>query len=142
MLRRALILAILGLVLNAFHHRAEAAGDKPAPLTLKLSGNVSRAESDVVVRMRVERDERARELLIEWVGADLSGGSHVITLDGARAAISHQYAIKRLAEGSYVVRATLRFNDGTEARKQATLIMVGAGTPTAAGGIIRGAMQQ
>ena len=126
MIRRAFIFAVLGLILQLPGRVAEAADDKPVPLTLRLNGYIGRAESDVIVRMRVERDERARELLVEWEGDDLSGGSHAIVLDGARAAVSHQYAIKRLPAGEYVVSATLRFNDGTETRKQVTVIMVGA----------------
>jgi hypothetical protein len=122
---------MIGLILNVPGRVAEAADGKAsdskgAPLTLKLSGYVAPAESDVIVRMRVEPDTRARELLVEWVSDDLSGGSHVIALDGERSAIAHQYQIKGLPEGVYVVSATLRFSDGTEARKQVNVIMVGA----------------
>jgi hypothetical protein len=136
MIRGAFIFAVVGLMLTVPGRVAEAAESKPAPLTLKLSGYVGRAESDVIVRMRVEPDERARQLLIEWTGDDLSGGSHVIALEGARAAVSHQYSIKRLPAGSYVVSATLRFNDGSETRKQVNVIMVGAdGVPSAERGL-------
>ena len=127
MARRAILLVILGFMLNAPGRAAEAADDKAAPLALKVSGYVAPAETDVILRMRVEPDERARELFIEWVSDDLSGGSHVIALEGARAAIAHQYSIKRLPEGTYVVSATVRFSDGSEARKQVNVIMVGAG---------------
>ena len=140
MARYALVFAVIGLILNSYGTVAQASDSARAQLTVKLNGYIGRAESDVVVRMRVERDERARELLVEWEGDDLSGGSHVITLDGARAAVSHQYAIKRLAEGNYVVRATLRFSDGTETQKQVNVIMVGAeGSPSTMGLGERGA---
>ena len=134
MIRCTYILAVFGVILM-LPGRAAVAADGNAALTLKLSGYVGRAESDVIVRMRVEPDERARELLVEWTGEDLSGGSHAIALEGANAAVSHQYAIKRLPAGTYVVSATLRFNDGKETRKQVNVIMVGASDSSSAPGL-------
>ena len=60
---------------------------------------------------------------------DLSGGSHAITLDGARAAAAHSFAIKRMTPGEHVVTAILRLNDGTEIRRTATVMVVGVGGP-------------
>ena len=134
MIRCTYIFAMFGLMLT-LPGRAAVAADGNPPLTLKLSGYVGRAESDVIVRMRVEPDERARELLVEWTGDDLSGGSHSIALEGASAAVSHQSAIKRLPAGTYVVSATLRFNDGRETRKQVNVIMVGANDSSSAPGL-------
>ncbi len=107
---------------------ASAEDKKPQPLTLQLSAAFAPAESDVVVRMRVARDERARELTLEWISDDLSGGSHAITLEGERAAATHSYRIKRMWEGEYRVTAILRLSDGTEIRRAATVTVVGTGT--------------
>ena len=98
-----------------------AAEKKPNPLTMKLSAQVAVAKKDVIVRARVEPDARSRELIIEWVADDLSGGSHTISLDGARAAATHQYPLKHLAPGQYVVTATLRLMDGTHIKRESTL---------------------
>ncbi len=135
MTRCAIILAVLGLTLTAPGSVANAADGKAPALALKLSGYIAPAESDVIVRMRVAPDERARELFIEWVSEDLSGGSHVIALEGANAAVSHQYSIKRLPAGEYVVSATVRYSDGSETRKQANVIMVGANGSWSADGM-------
>ena len=117
---------------------AGAADKKLEPLALQLSGSFAPAESDVLVRMRVAPDIRARELTVEWVSDDLSGGSHAISLQGVRSAASHSFAIKRLAEGQYLVTAVLRFNDGTEVRRVANVTVVGMST---GGGAIRGSAQ-
>jgi hypothetical protein len=110
-----------------------AAEKKPQSLTLTLSANVSGVRNDVIVRARVEPDARSRELLIEWVADDLSGGSHFISLEGARAATAHRYTLKHLSPGQYVVRATLKLNDGTETRRESKLWVVGIGDPTGPG---------
>ena len=107
---------------------AGAAEKTPEPLAIKTSGSFAPAETDVVVRMRVERDPRARELTLEWISDDLSGGSHAIALDGGRAAIMHQYSIKRMSAGAYTVTAILRLSDGTEIRRASMVTIVGMGT--------------
>jgi hypothetical protein len=98
---------------------------KTDPLTMKLSAHMSPARADVIVQARVEPDERSRELVIEWIADDLSGGSHSITLDGARAALIHQYPIKGMGPGEYVVTAILRLMDGTEIRRKSSVTVVG-----------------
>jgi hypothetical protein len=109
--------------------------EKIEPLAIAMSHYIATAESDVVVRMRVAPDIRSRELIVEWVADDLSGGSHTITLEGDRAAVSHRYALKRMAPGSYVVTAILRRDDGTEVKRAATVSVYGiGGTDAVAGG--------
>jgi hypothetical protein len=107
---------------------------KPKSLTMTLSANVSVVRSEVMVRARVEPDARSRELIIEWVADDLSGGSHAISLEGARAAAAHRYTLKHLTPGQYVVTAILRRNDGTETRSESNLWVVGVGETVAFGG--------
>ena len=133
-----------------------SAGEKekekqPKKLTMSLSANVAVARNEVTVRTRVEPDARSRELIIEWVADDLSGGSHAVALEGSRAAPAHRYTLKHLTPGQYTVTAILRRNDGTEARTESTLLVVGVGesvggagaTPIqgSAGGWIRPASQ-
>jgi hypothetical protein len=124
---------------------------KPDALTLKLSATVARAESDVLVRTRVEPDERSRELTIEWVADDLSGGLHTIELDGQNAAITHHYSLKRMSPGHYLVTATLRLTGGKEIRRTSQLTVVGMtgdggfddlGTDAASAGRTRPATQR
>lgn len=100
---------------------------EPKKLTMSLSANVAVARNEVTVRTRVEPDARSRELIIEWVADDLSGGSHAVALEGSRAAPSHRYTLKHLAPGQYTVTAILRRNDGTEARTESSLLVVGVG---------------
>ncbi len=114
---------------------AEQAKEKqPKALTISLSANVSVARNEVTVRARVEPDARSRELVIEWVSDDLSGGSHAISLEGSRAAPAHRYTLKHLTPGQYTVTAILRRNDGTEMRTESNLWVVGVGE-TVGGGV-------
>jgi hypothetical protein len=110
-----------------------AAGEKPNPLTVTLSAQMAAVRREVVVRARVEPDARSRELTIEWVADDLSGGSHAISLNGARAAATHRYAPKGLSPGKYEVTAILRLSDGTEIRRRSNLLIVGIGGPEGVG---------
>ena len=119
-------LVIWAATLAALCTTAEAAG-KPDPLTLKTPAFIGATGGDVMVKMRVEPDARSRELTLEWVGEDLSGGSHAITLNGALAAATHQFALKRLSPGQHVVTAILRRSDGSEVRRETMVTVVGAG---------------
>ena len=60
---------------------------------------------------------------------DLSGGSHAISLEGDRAAVTHHYPLKRLAPGRYVVAAILRRSDGSEVRRESFVTVLGVGGP-------------
>jgi hypothetical protein len=132
-------LALMALALGILGVTPAGAADKAEPLAMKMSHYIATAESDVVVRMRVEPDARSRELVVEWMADDLSGGSHTITLEGDRAALSHQYAIKRLAPGGYTVTAILRRNDGSEVKRSANFTVFGVNGRDVFGG---GAGQQ
>jgi hypothetical protein len=115
---------------------AGAAGGekKPEPLALKMSAHIASAQSDVIVRMRVEPDARSRELTLEWIADDLSGGATAISLDGSRAAMTHQFPLRRLTPGYYTVVATLRMSDGSQVRRESNLTVIGVGGPDATGG--------
>jgi hypothetical protein len=104
---------------------AIASDKKAGPLEISVSHYIAPAQSDVRVRLRVEPDERSRDVTLEWLSDDLSGGSTVITLDGARAAAAHQYMLKRLSPGKYTVTAVLRRSDGSQVKRDATVTVVG-----------------
>lgn len=134
--------SFLGILAITLALPAALAAEERAPdrLAIKMSAYMLAAKSDLVVRARVPPDPRNRELTIEWVADDLSGGSHAITLDGARARATHEYAIKRMPPGSYVVTAILRLSDGTQIRRASNLTVVGAGGGEPVGGPgVRGA---
>jgi hypothetical protein len=116
------VLAVLGTTIGT-------AETKVDPLTMKLSAYTAPFKAEVTVQARVEPDARSRELVIEWVADDLSGGSHTISLNGARAAAVHHYPLKHMAPGQYVVTATLRLRDGTEIQRASHLSVVGMGGP-------------
>jgi hypothetical protein len=131
------LLGIGALAIALTASQASGAEKKPEALAIKLSASFAPAASDVVVKMVVRPDPRARELTLEWVSDDLSGGSHAIHLEGEQAPTTHSYAIKKITEGDYVVTAILRLSDGTEVRREARVTVVGSG----GGGGDRGGVQ-
>lgn len=117
----ALAIILVGLTVST-----SFAGDrKQDPLALQLSGRFASAGQTVTLRMRVEPDARSRDITIEWVGADLSGGSHVINLDGANGPSTYRYEMKKIAAGDCLVTVVLRRNDGTTIERTTTLTVVG-----------------
>lgn len=95
------------------------------PLVLDVHPRIMPAESDASVQVRIEPDERSRSLDILWWSQDGGGGAHLIALDGGRAAIRHQYAIRRLEPGEYEVAAVLTRVDGTVVRRSTTVFVSG-----------------
>ena len=137
----ALIL-VLAVALSSTHAIAaeRTVSTRPSQreaLTMTLSANLAPEPAEVSVRMRIEPDPRSRLLLIEWWSADGVGGSHTITVEGERAATRQEYPIKRMEAGEYIVSAALVRNDGTQVKRTARMIVVGARTrftSTSAGG--------
>ena len=95
------------------------------PLTIAVTPQVASERALVVVRARVEPDPRSRMLTIEWWSDEGVGGSHMISLEGDRAPTRHDYEIKRVGAGDYVVSATLARNDGTQIRRSTALVVTG-----------------
>ena len=95
------------------------------PLELDVYPRITSAQSDAMVRLRIEPDTRSRSVDLEWFSVEGGGGAHLITLEGERAAVRHQFPIRRLAAGEYEVTALLRRNDGTTVRRTATVLVVG-----------------
>ena len=95
------------------------------PLQLDVYPRITSAQGDAWVRLRIEPDARSRSVDLEWFSAEGGGGAHLITLEGERAAIRHQFPIRQLAAGEYEVTAVLTRNDGTTVRRTATVLVVG-----------------
>jgi hypothetical protein len=98
---------------------------RPDALEVDVYPRITYAQSDAWVRLRVEPDARSRSVDLEWFSAEGGGGAHMITLEGERAAIRHQFPIKRLAAGEYEITAVLTRNDGTRVRRTTTMRVVG-----------------
>jgi len=135
------LLTVCAALLLASGTTVGASDEQPEALELTLSASFVSAKKDVVVRTRVEPDARSRELTIEWVADDLSGGSHAISLDGDAARPTYHYRLRRLSPGNYVVTAVLLLNDGSEVRRTSKLSVIGADGPDSVGaGRVMGGM--
>ena len=109
----------------AFCSAAAVYAQQPDALTLRVYPRIVTAESNANVRMRVERDARSRSVELEWWSADGAGGSHLINLEGSRAAVHHEFPIKRLEPGEYEIVAVLTRDDGSRVRRTTTLLVSG-----------------
>jgi hypothetical protein len=98
---------------------------RPDALEVDVYPRIAYAQSDAWIRLRVEPDARSRSVDLEWFSTEGGGGAHMITLEGERAAIRHQFPIKRLAAGEYEITAVLTRNDGTRVRRTTTMRVVG-----------------
>jgi hypothetical protein len=98
------------------------AGD---PLRVSVYPSVITAHGDAWVHVRVEANASSRAVDLEWFSPDAGGGSHLISLDGDRAAVHHQFALKRLEAGEYEIRAVLLLADGSRMVRSATLLVSG-----------------
>ena len=96
------------------------------PLAVRVYPTVAPAKSDAWVNVRVEPDQRSVSLVIAWLSDDGTGGSHLITLEGANAAVRHQYPIRGLAPGDYEVTAVLTRQDGSTVQRSVRLLVAGS----------------
>ena len=81
----------------------------------------------VSIRLRVEPNTLSRNMEVSWWSTDGLGGSRMLELDGDRAAIRHEFPIKRIDPGEYEVTAVLTRSDGTKVRRSASILVVGRG---------------
>jgi hypothetical protein len=102
--------------------RVAAAAD---PLELSVYPRLLWAQGDASVQLRVPPDARSRSVHLEWWSEDAGGGSHLITLEGDRAAMRHQFMIRHLEPGEYQVTAVLTRNDGTSVRRVVSVTVAG-----------------
>jgi hypothetical protein len=96
-------------------------------LSVAVSTHLASEPAQVIVRTRIEPDVRNRTLTIDWWSADGIGGSHSVSLDGNRAAIRHDCAMRRMAAGEYVVTATLTRSDGKQVLRTTRVVVIGEG---------------
>lgn len=104
-------------------------GGRPStaePLTIDVYPRIV-SDGPVSVRLRVEPNALSRTMEVSWWSTDGLGGSRMLELDGDRAAIRHEFPIKRIDPGEYEVSAVLTRSDGTRIRRTATVIVVAHG---------------
>lgn len=97
----------------------------PDPLGLAVYPRVTIGDGPASVRMRVEPSVLSRSVEVSWWSTDGIGGSHLITLDGDRAARRYDVPIRRLDPGHYEVTAVLMRADGTRIRRSTTILVIG-----------------
>ena len=95
------------------------------PLAVRVYPAIATAQSDAWVNVRVEPDRRSVSLMIAWLSDEGGGGSHLITLEGANAAVRHQYPIRGLDAGDYQITAVLTRQDGTRVQRTTRLLVTG-----------------
>ena len=101
-----------------------------APVTRDSLGvdvypRIAMAGDGASVRVRVEPSVLSRSVELSWWSGDGVGGSHLITLDGDRAARRYDMPIKRLDPGHYEVTAVLLRADGSRIQRRTTILVVG-----------------
>ena len=118
-------LSKLGLILILLTVPVAAAPKGEPPLTMTLSTHVATEPAQVWVRVRVEPDARSRELSIEWWSQEGIGGSTSKTLSGEQEKPRHEYVIKRMEAGEYVVTARLTRDDGSQVKQETKVLVTG-----------------
>lgn len=118
-----------GLLLVALTVPVAATAKDDPPLTMTLSTHVATEPAQVFVRVRVEPDARSRELSIEWWSQEGVGGSTSKTLSGDQEKPRHEYIIKRMEAGEYVVTARLTRDDGSQVKQETKVLVRGDNDP-------------
>ena len=95
------------------------------PLGITIYPRITLGGDSAAVRMRVDPSAQSRSLEVSWWTTDGIGGSHLIALDGARAARRYDLPLERLDPGHYEVTAVLLRADGTRIRRSTTILVVG-----------------
>ena|SRR5687767_8387886 len=95
------------------------------PLGITIFPRITLGGDSAAVRMRVEPSALSRSLEVSWWSTDGIGGSHLIALDGDRAARRYDVPIKRLDPGHYEVTAVLLRADGTRIHRSTTILVIG-----------------
>jgi hypothetical protein len=91
---------------------------------LRLSPSIANAPATVVVTATVSRDERNRVLVLSAESEDFLRSS-AIELDGDNEARVHQFWLKGLPEGHYLVSAEVRGASGVRALGSVPLEVLG-----------------
>lgn len=97
------------------------------PLEIDAYPRILTAGDHLSVRLRVEPNVLSRSVDLSWWSADGLGGSHLMQVDGDRAAIRYEFPIKRIDAGEYEITAVLTRGDGTRVRRSTTVLVVSRG---------------
>jgi len=103
---------------------ATSGGARDEPVQLRLSSTVSTAPATVVVTATIERDARNRSLVISADSEEFYTRS-AIELDGDKDARLHQFWLKGLPEGRYVVTAQVQGPGGVIGMSRVPMDVVG-----------------
>jgi hypothetical protein len=115
------------LFANAFLFAALSTGATEEPVAVRVSSSVATAPATVVVTATVQRDEQNRSLVVAAESDDFLRSS-TIQLDGQDEARIHQFWLKSLPEGHYVVTALVQGSQGVRGIGRTTLEVVGGNT--------------
>jgi hypothetical protein len=119
---RVLFVTVLALAAVA---SAAGAGER---VSIRLAGQVLTSPGFLRVLILVEPDAANRRLTIEVDGAPMFRSSEV-TLEGAKEKRAHQFEVKSLLPGEYVVRAVVHGSTGGDVVRERRVIVVGPGMP-------------
>jgi hypothetical protein len=115
------------LLANTFLLAALSTGATEETVNIRVSSSVATAPATVVVTATVPPDEQNRSLAVV-AESDEFLRSSTIELDGLDEARVHQFWLKSLPEGHYVVTALVRGTDGVRGFGRTTLDVVGGDT--------------
>jgi|SRR5688572_10849143 len=114
------VLADVGPGASARSASTRAAASKADPLEIDVYPRIVTGDY-ASVRLRVEPNELSRHVEVSWWSEEGLGGSHLVQVDGDRAAIRYEFPIKRIDPGEYDVTAVLTRSDGTRVRRTTTV---------------------
>jgi hypothetical protein len=95
-----------------------------SPVQINVTANVVREDSTIMVTARVRPDARNRTLALS-AESDAYLRRSVVQLEGANDAEIHQFVLKSLPAGQYVISAELRGTSNLLAVAQRELTVVG-----------------
>ena len=116
---------LMAFVLLAAVTTPAAAGE---PVSIRLRTTILNSPAYLRVLIMVEPDATNRRLTIEVDGVPMFRSSDV-TLEGDKEKRAHQFEVKGLMPGEYVVRAVLHGSSNVRAVRERRIIVVGPGMP-------------
>jgi hypothetical protein len=127
--KEALNMKVVTTVLfaGALVAHAAAGGAKEEPVQLRLSSSFATAPATVVVTATVERDVRNRSLIVTADSEEFYTRS-AIELDGDQDARLHQFWLKGLPEGRYVITAQVQGTNGVIGMNRMPMNVIGTST--------------
>jgi hypothetical protein len=112
------------LFAGALVAQATSGGAGEEPVQVRLSSSVATAPATVVVTTTVERDPRNRALVVT-ADSDEFYTRSAIELDGDQDARLHQFWLKGLPEGRYVITAQVQGPSGVIGLSRVPMDVIG-----------------